>query len=157
MIKSLKLAKKDAEDALILWPSWWKAYVRLAEVCMDLEDFALSKALLEKAIILNPTYIKAMQQLKFFQSQIVPLQPHSSPEDEIEVARGKPGKKSRENNQNISSFFNASTPIGDDSILISDSEVDGGNLETSPNTIPQKTQIEETPKKSDEKAKKAQG
>jgi tetratricopeptide (TPR) repeat protein len=54
---ALRQARKDAEKAIELDPTWWKGYYRLATVFIETEKWAESKDLLSKALTLDPTNV----------------------------------------------------------------------------------------------------
>jgi tetratricopeptide (TPR) repeat protein len=54
---ALRQARKDAEKAVELDPTWWKGYYRLATIFIETEKWAESKDLLSKALTLDPTNV----------------------------------------------------------------------------------------------------
>uniref|UniRef100_A0AC35EUM8 MYND-type domain-containing protein n=1 Tax=Panagrolaimus sp. PS1159 TaxID=55785 RepID=A0AC35EUM8_9BILA len=50
---SLKMAKRDAEMAINLWPCWWKGYFRLGRAETELKNFEEAEKALVKATALN--------------------------------------------------------------------------------------------------------
>uniref|UniRef100_A0AC34FW20 MYND-type domain-containing protein n=1 Tax=Panagrolaimus sp. ES5 TaxID=591445 RepID=A0AC34FW20_9BILA len=67
---SLKMAKSDAEEAIKLWPSWWKGYFRLARVQMKLEEWFQAEETLEKTLALNSELKEIRDELSFVRSTI---------------------------------------------------------------------------------------
>uniref|UniRef100_A0AC34FVA0 MYND-type domain-containing protein n=1 Tax=Panagrolaimus sp. ES5 TaxID=591445 RepID=A0AC34FVA0_9BILA len=64
------MAKSDAEEAIKLWPSWWKGYFRLARVQMKLEEWFQAEKTFEKTLELNSQSKEIRDELSFVRSKI---------------------------------------------------------------------------------------
>uniref|UniRef100_A0A914PSV5 MYND-type domain-containing protein n=1 Tax=Panagrolaimus davidi TaxID=227884 RepID=A0A914PSV5_9BILA len=62
-IDSWNKAKKDADLAIHLWPSWWNGYYRLACVLIKLDDLEAAERMLEYSLALNPESEEAQNKL----------------------------------------------------------------------------------------------
>uniref|UniRef100_A0AC34F8H9 Uncharacterized protein n=1 Tax=Panagrolaimus sp. ES5 TaxID=591445 RepID=A0AC34F8H9_9BILA len=79
--KYLKMAKRDAEWAIQLWPCWWRGYYRLGQAEAKLGEFEEAMKSLEKAMALNPESKEVFDELSAVRRQhgIISREEHFNP------------------------------------------------------------------------------
>lgn len=67
---SYRMAKRDAEWAINLWPCWWKGYFRLGRAETEMKNFPEAENALTKALALNPQSKEAKDELCAVQYEV---------------------------------------------------------------------------------------
>ena len=67
---SLKMAKRDADWTIQLYPCWWRGYYRLGKAQSELGDLSDAADSLNKALALNPQSKEVRDELSAVRSQV---------------------------------------------------------------------------------------
>uniref|UniRef100_A0AC34FC12 MYND-type domain-containing protein n=1 Tax=Panagrolaimus sp. ES5 TaxID=591445 RepID=A0AC34FC12_9BILA len=77
---SLKMANSDAEEAIKLWPKWWKGYFRLGRVYAKNEEWDKAESSLNQASVLNYKSKEVQDELNFVRSKFAGYKHVAQPE-----------------------------------------------------------------------------